>query len=274
VTICIAALCEDSKAAIISSDRMLTAGDTEFEHDTPKMYSVTDTCIALSAGSALHQIDLIRGVRDRLTNTRNPSVVEVVDVFKARFVELRRTIAEEIHLSPLGLDLPSFIARQDRLSESLVLRLTRALEMQSLELELLIVGVDASGAHIYHICDPGTSACFDAVGFCAIGSGERHADLTFIRSGYSPRMPLGETVFLTYQAKRDAEMAPGVGERYTDIGAITSEGFKPFDERVIGQLADAYKKLSETHASGHGFAQETIDRLFDDSPDYNQQQES
>ena len=75
-------------------------------------------------------------------------------------------------------------------------------------------------------------------------------------------MPLNETAFLTYQAKRDAEMAPGVGERYTDIGVITDKGFDRFDGQMLEGLSDAYNKLSEAHRNSHTVAQEDISSLF------------
>jgi 20S proteasome alpha/beta subunit len=150
---------------------------------------------------------------------------------------------------------------QDKLSENLVLRLTRNIETQKLDLILLVAGVDSTGGHIHYIRDPGTSDCFDAVGFCAIGSGEHHAELTFIRSEYSPRLPLNRAVFLAYQAKRDAEMAPGVGSRYTDIGVIDEKGLHFLNESVLAELGEAYKTLMECHTSSHSDTQTKIDAL-------------
>ena len=232
MTVCVAALYGDGHdepcGVVVASDRMVTADDSEFEQDTPKIHSLTETCFALSAGSALHQVELIRAVRTKVTGNRNPRVAEVVEACKEQFVEMRRTIAEDKHLRPLGFDLRKFMSHHDALAEGLALSLTRQLEHEELELDLLIAGVDAGGAHIYMVKDPGESLCFDAVGFCAIGSGERHAELIFMRSEYSPRLSIAETAFLVYQAKREAEMAPGVGSRYTDIGYINDAGHTLF----------------------------------------------
>ncbi len=51
------------------------------------------------------------------------------------------------------------------------------------------------------------------VGFAAIGTGGRHAELTLIQNEFRPTVNLSEAVFLTYLAKKNAEHAPGVGKK-------------------------------------------------------------
>ncbi len=53
------------------------------------------------------------------------------------------------------------------------------------ELEILVAGVDTDCAHIYRISNPGTAECLDGLGYHAIGSGEPHADFSFIEESYS-----------------------------------------------------------------------------------------
>lgn len=261
MTICLAVLCENSHKVVVAADRMVTASDTEFEQDIQKVNLVTDHCAVLSAGSALRQVDLIRGARGELHINRNPQVINVVAQITKEFVEARRQKAEELHLRPLGLNFEQFLMLQDKLSENLILRLTRNIETEILNLELIVAGVDSSGGHIYYVCDPGTSDCFDGVGFCAIGSGEHHAELTFIRSNFSPGLPLNQAVFLAYQAKRDAEMAPGVGARYTDIGIIDENGLHFVSDKVLAELNQAYVALMKCHTDGHNEARSQVDAL-------------
>jgi ATP-dependent protease HslVU (ClpYQ) peptidase subunit len=78
MTICLAVLCDESQKAVIAADRMITAGDTEFEQDARKVHQVTSGCVVLSAGSALRQVQLIRDVRTELHSRRSPSVGDVV----------------------------------------------------------------------------------------------------------------------------------------------------------------------------------------------------
>lgn len=261
MTICLGVPCDDGTKAVVAADRMLSGADVEFEQDVHKIDVITESCVILSAGSALPLVDLVRNVKNSLQGKRNPVVLDVVTELKRAFVEERNQRAEEEHLRPLGMSLEGFRELQGRLPEPLVLRLTRNIESAELDLELLVVGVDNSGAHLYHMYDPGVADCFDAIGFCAIGSGERHADLTFIRSGYSPKLSLNRAVFLAYQAKRDSEVAPGVGSRFTDLGIIDDTGFHFLHQDVLDSLRGAYEELMGFHSSGHGQVQAQIDAI-------------
>jgi hypothetical protein len=59
----------------------------------------------------------------------------------------------------------------------------------------------------------------DAVAFVAIGSGARHAESQFMVAGHAWSIPAPESLFVTYSAKKNAEIAPGVG-RETDMFAM------------------------------------------------------
>lgn len=94
---------------------------------------------------------------------------------------------------------------------------------------MLMGGIDGEGGHLYYIRDPGTYESVDKVGFVAIGTGGRHAELTFIQNGFRPTATLGEAIFISYLAKKNAEHAPGVGSR-TDMAIISKEGYFEINE--------------------------------------------
>ncbi|MBI4295459.1 MAG: hypothetical protein HY669_04760 [Chloroflexi bacterium] len=262
MTICLGVLCTDGKKVVVTADRMLTGGDVEFEQDIRKIDLATESCVMLSAGSALQHVELVRKVKDDVQAKRSPSIIDVVDKLKQKFVEIRRERAEELYLKPIGMNFEQFYQLQTQLPEPLMLRLTANIEREELGLELLVAGVDNTGGHLYYIHDPGIADCFDAIGFCAIGSGERHAELTFIRSAYSPKVSLNRAVFLAYQAKRDSELAPGVGDRFTDMAVIDESGIHFVHEETLEVLREAYKKLMSAHSIGHTEIEAEIDRLI------------
>lgn len=100
-------------------------------------------------------------------------------------------------------------------------------------LTILLSGADESGAHIYRIEDPGTSECFDSsIGFNAIGIGQDHAVLSLIGNKYTIKMDLNEATYLAYEAKRKAEIAPGVGKE-TDISIIKNENIEQVSKEKI-----------------------------------------
>jgi hypothetical protein len=86
------------------------------------------------------------------------------------------------------------------------------------EVETIFTGVDESGAHTYQISE-NVDMCCDPVGFAAIGSGGRHAESQFMLARHSRNATLDETLFLLYSAKKQSEVAPGVGEA-TDMFTI------------------------------------------------------
>ena len=249
MTVCIVALCDQARKVVIASDRMLTGGDVEFEQDIRKFESITNGCVALSAGSALEKVDLVRRCRVEVSTASSPSIGDIVSSIKDCYVALRVQKAEELHLRPLGLSLSDFLRMQGQLAPDLVLRLSHRIENERLEVDLLITGVDSSGGHIYLVTDPGTSRCYDAVGFCAIGSGEHHAELAFIRANFSESFSLQEALFLAYRAKRDAETAPGVGGQFTDLAYIDERGLHVAPESNVQVLAKAYGMLQEQRSA-------------------------
>ena len=56
-------------------------------------------------------------------------------------------------------------------------------------------------------------ACYDMIGFAAIGIGGWHAQSRFMFAKHTRRSPQPETLLLTYSAKKQAEVAPGVGKK-------------------------------------------------------------
>jgi hypothetical protein len=228
---------------------MLTGRDVEFEQDIRKFESITNGCIALSAGSALDKVDLIRRCRAEVSIASSPSIGDIVSSIKNCYVALRVQKAEELYLKPLGLTLSDFLRAQGQLAPDLVLRQTYSIENEGLGVELLITGVDSSGGHIYLVTDPGVSRCYDAVGFCAIGSGEHHAELAFIRSNFSEAFSLQQALFLAYRAKRDAEAAPGVGGQFTDLAYLDGQGLHVVSEPNVQVLVKAYEMVQKQHST-------------------------
>ena len=265
MTICIAALCNGGSHVVYALDRMVTGPDYEYEQDLLKIGPLSHCCIAMVSGIALYHTDLLRSVEANVRQRATPTVLEIVETVKDHFVKLRRQIAEERFLKPIGLDIQTFLTQQGRLNETLVLGLNRSLEGARLRLEMLIAGIDGDGGHIYHIGDPGVSHCFDVMGFCTIGSGEHHAGMTLIRNKYSIRMPLKKVAFLAYQAKKEAEIAPGVGTTYTDIGIIGKSGGVLLGAEALQSLDSLYQAVDAEHQKLLTAFEEQIDSLpFDE----------
>jgi 20S proteasome alpha/beta subunit len=220
VTICAAAICklEEQEVILAISDRMITSGDIEFEGTQTKIFQFRPWVFALGAGDHAVHSAISFETEQGITSGQyvEPTVRNVARLYAQNFAALRREQAEQKFLIPLGLDCTTFVSKQKSIRPELVLRLADGLLEENLDITTLILGVDPTGPHMYVVGDPGTVTCLDGAGFAAIGSGGRQARSSFMFAGYTRQWPFDRALLQLYQAKRQAEVAPGVG-RATDI---------------------------------------------------------
>ncbi len=261
MTVCVAAMAEKN-TIVGASDRMLTAGDVEFEPDQYKIWQFSTAIVALVAGDSTLQSEILKRVdidiKKRINDDPNTwvSVKDVAATYCKKYRELLREHAEADILSPLGLDVDKFLKRQGKMRPELVNAIAEKLtdyEFPSL-LETIFIGTDNDGplgdkgqkliyAQIY-ATEKVKLASLTTVGFAAIGSGKSHAESQFMFSGHSPRHSFSDTMLLTYAAKKRAEVAPGVG--------------KTTDMVVIGPGLGSLLKVEDAHL-------EKLDQIYQKS---------
>jgi len=217
----------------------------EFEHDEPKYQVLSKTCVALTAGEALVPTELCEEVALEVEQKASPKISNIAEIFCDKFRECKMKMVEERYFKPRGFTMRDYVQIQGHLNENIVLRLERAIESETLNLTIVIVGVDDKGANIFQIRDPGHADCFNRLGFHAIGSGLPHAISTFISFNYTPNIDLKRAVYITYEAKKSAEKAPGVGKRATDMGIISSKGIRIIKAEETKLLEEIYQKKME-----------------------------
>lgn len=220
MTIGIGAICANETCLVLAADTMVTnqALSLEFEHQNQKMTQLSETCVALTAGDALAHTELFGIVRGTITQLRQPSVVGIVDQIKEAYQSIRRIQIEERILKPKGFEnLSEFYQMQSRLIPDVAMSTQMQIEQYTYGLEILVAGVSNGQARLYGISDPGTSYCFDSIGFHAIGSGAPHALNTLITRDANSSVGLEDTLMIVYEAKKISERAPGVGSNLTDI---------------------------------------------------------
>ena len=243
MTICIAAICESCKVVVVASDRMLTAGflALEFEHPDSKIEELSDSCVGLTAGDALAHTELFRACRQHVQQLKSPQVELIANEIKEQFIAMRQKRAEEEILNPRGFTLNQFYKEGliNRIPGDLAMMIDRSIRDRSYPLSILLAGVDDSGAHIYSIEDPGMVNCFDQLGYDAIGSGDRHALYSIVDKEHSADSKLNDTIFTVYEAKKRAELAPGVGEAF-EIAFITRERIRYLTISEKNQLDKIY----------------------------------
>ena len=264
MTICLALVCDGGKSLVAVADRMVsdTSLSLEFEQQTRKIERMGDSFAALTAGDALRHTDLIRDAGENISSLKQPGVRDVAAVVEECFIQHRQALAEKLVLRRVGLDYSAFLSQQQNLSDALVLGLSSEYGAVELGVELLIVGVDSSGAHIYDISDPGTAECFDSIGYAVIGSGQPHAEGFLTEADYSPGISLNRGIWLAYVAKRRSERAPGVGSRFTDILTIEADNGTNFlNQESLEQLDAIYQDYFQQLAKSSVSVESSINKL-------------
>src|SRR6267143_3416198 len=252
MTVCIATICTlpNRILGIVGmSDRMLTAGDVEFEPPQQKVYSLAPRApraAILVAGNIPAQISICDAVGPQLPEiegTEDTEIRIIADVYATEYIKYRQRESETVILSPLGLTLESFLSRQKDMAPDQVQRLTNELRRYDFDPEAIICGVDARGPHIFTVHNPGVVQCHDPIAFAAIGIGARHAESQFMFSRYVRDWPLSHALLLSYSAKRRAEAAPGVGTG-TDVLFIEplGQGIIAVSDAIRRKLDRIYRK--------------------------------
>lgn len=224
MTVCIAARSEGM--LLIASDRMLTAGDIQFEPPVPKMYLLSPSMAVMFSGDANFHAEVLQdlvvefGQRVAAAPDEWLKVKDVADIYVDCRNAAKRRRAEAAILSPLGLDISSFLDRQGALNTDLANRIAADLiNFQVPMVEVIVCGIDRRLGHALpsiHTIHDGAVSCADSVGFAAIGSGARHAESRLMLNRLSYRTPNADALIILRSAKMDAEVAPGVGTE-TDL---------------------------------------------------------
>ena len=248
MTVCISAICNSKKAVVLASDGMITSNmpPIQFETVTKKMIALSDTCIALTAGDALAYAELFDRAKLEISKENKNEINNIVDEIKKSYIFLRRRAIQERILNPRAFDdFNSFYEKQQTLLANVALTIQKQIDQFNYMLDILICGVSNGEAHIYAIINPGTSICYDNLGFSVIGIGYIHAINTLIARECHPQKNLEEVFLIVYEAKKRAESAPGVGSKVTDLSIITQEGIIQFPREQIDKVDEIYKMWVE-----------------------------
>ena len=266
VTVCVTAIC-DGQMIVGASDRMLTAGDVQFEPLQPKIYPLTTSIAIMIAGDSALQSDIIYKVRADVNRRIEAepknwwNVQDVADLYVNYYNEFKLRRAESSILLPLGLNYKTFISQQKQMDSQLVSQLaSEMVNFEAPKVQAICTGVDITGPHIY-IINNSTSQCCDAIGFAAIGVGYWHANSQFMFARHTRSNPFPETLLLTYSAKKRAEVAPGVGEG-TDMFTIGTElgSFFAIPQDIIKSLEKMYKRAQQRTRKADRRANEEVNQ--------------
>jgi len=234
---------EPKRAAIVASDRMITAWDSAYEPNQLKVGFFTPQTVILIAGDyALHS-EAIAETYKQIHHNPNKTPHNIALNYGQAVQKIKRRQAEDLFLAPLGMNTDTFIAQQKDMDAGFINRLTNQMqEYRGEDVEALIVGSDGDIAHIYTVDTRGMIHCLNDVGFAAIGIGAWHAKSRLMHAKYTNTANFASALMATFAAKKGAEIAPGVGE-FTDTYVILKDGhFRLWDhlDKKIHEIYDHY----------------------------------
>jgi hypothetical protein len=262
MTVCIAAACKwlypDNTwgpAIVLVSDRMMTAGDIEYEPPRIKVCFFRPTVLILVAGELSAHTESLEMLTAAFAGAP-ASGWEIATAYGRQVAEFRRRRAESIYLSPLGLTVDSFIQYQAQMSSSIAAEISFNLQNHVLDADAIVAVVENNHAKLYHVDGSGFVSAHEDTGFLAIGIGYPHANSQFMSAGYANYWAFFPTLALSYAAKKRAEVAPGVGKA-TDIHVLTRDGSFALDAYLLEQLGELHGQyMAKTDAASAAFTQE------------------
>ncbi|MFC3231269.1 hypothetical protein ACFOGJ_28735 [Marinibaculum pumilum] len=272
MTVCIAV--RSQRMLLLASDRMLTAGDIQFEPNLRKMLFLTPAIAILFSGDADFHAEVTQNVKievDKIIHEKPDdwlNVKFIADLYLKYRNELKRRRAEADLLNPLGLSLDEFIIKQKNMHSDIVNRVVEDIISYPVpDVEVIVAGIDMRFGYALpsiYVIQNGEISCSDSISFAAIGSGARHAESELMLARHSYETPNAEALLSLYIGKRAAETAPGVGAE-TDIWAL---GANPGDAlRIDGPLLEKvdreYRRIKRKADAARNQGRQEIDKFFE-----------
>lgn len=229
MTVCIATVCAGGTNIVVAADRMFTFNapvSLEFETGEKKIDTISTACVTLTAGVAPPGKEIIVATLKALGGALNPAIDVVAETVKLSYIQTRANKIRETLIIPLlgpdylkheqmNVSVPTYLEKQQGIFQNIVVQASQF----NLQAEFLIAGIDGSGGRLAYVGHPGTIAWLDTLGYGAIGSGAIHATMRLALAGLSKATSLQDTLYRVYEAKRAAEVAPGVGPT-TDMAVV------------------------------------------------------
>lgn len=244
MTICIGALCEEGKNCIVAADREITAPglSLEFDHER-KIELLTNSSVVMTSGDSLLGAEVIEKTRPLVVTKSDNTIRQIAETLRDVYHQVHIERAESVILRPRGLTLAEY---QLHGAQQIPLQVYVNIDNQFWNfgvgaVEFILAGVDSTGAHIFRVHYSGLTGgswlewC-DRLGFRAIGSGALHSAILLSLDGQNKNTAIDQTIYNVYSAKKNAEVAPGVGPS-TDLAVISSAKVDFFSVKTIEKLA-------------------------------------
>ncbi|MGA2884653.1 MAG: hypothetical protein ABSE80_05820 [Halobacteriota archaeon] len=236
MTICIAAVGQgpnNKELIVFATDHMISHPMGQFEMTLQKYKMINDNTAAMLAGDPLifdtlikdcteddHFDGMAQKIQNSLNGVKNEAIQkQLLDRFKLDFNYLKEVLRGPIQNPFLNNMLES------------VVKFT-------LNTVVILIGFKEDEAQITEIGEVKIANVRD-ISFDAVGSGSVQATNTLLFQRHSKNDSLATTIYDVYKAKRNAEVAQGVGKE-TDLMVLYKSGLEKIDEARLKDLDGIY----------------------------------
>jgi len=244
---------------VIAADRMASGACPlmlESPVNQPKILELTrSSAIAIAGNGALAHVfaDNVVGLLKNVDHSSWSSRY-LAEQLAEQYVIQRRVAMAAAVFGVRGITIEGLYGGTNKdMQLTLAAQLDSEAKAYELGFDFLMASVDASGAHLNGIGNPGKAYFYDSEGMAVIGQGHPVARLSMVEFGQTPDIGLAETAFHAYASVRRAEAVLGVGMG-VDLWMLTKDGPAEFSSGALQTLSTIYDRartrISETVADG------------------------
>jgi 20S proteasome alpha/beta subunit len=246
MTVGIAALCEDGKAAVLAADRGIVFGEEGLrsERDSPKITFPDDKNLLVYSGN-FPDLEFIMRRLPKLVDGQFPDVISrLSEACEERCKDLRNR-----ELRKIGASLEQLGAAA--LAQERKPAIVAEIQSKAFQGAFLIAGTDSETTYIYTI-NHNPPNPHHVTGYHAIGTGANACLPVLTARGMNRSLTLEQAAYLAYEAKRVSEACYGIGPK-TDI-AVVGVGLPAqfLAEPAIDKFRDIYERRNRLDELGLG----------------------
>jgi hypothetical protein len=239
MTICIAAMGKGEKGAdliVFATDHMISLPPPlgQFERPIEKYKKINDNTIAMLSGNPLIFDDLLVDCR------KSCGFDEIKKVIQKNMNSVKSDIIQKqlLDIFKMNYDYVKEVLKGP-IPNPFIQGILDSLSKFNLNTGILLIGFEGDNAQIVEITET-TMANLRDINFGAIGTGAVQAINTLLFQRHSKDDSLPTTIYNVYKAKRNAEVAIGVGKE-TDVIILTKLGTTKIDGDKIRILSKIYE---------------------------------
>ena len=208
MTVCIAAICEEGKAAIMAADRSIAYSSQFFNSNGPdcKIKRISSKMV-IAVASSPPGADFYRQFnQEELSKLQPKEIAEQVQN------AMQKQLKKEVEINILAMrgnkwkSCDDYWIDTDPNNELIREQIRPEVVAYTLDTNLVLAGIGSDGARVYRIDKKAKLLAPDEPGYVAIGCGEEFAMGNLNeRSNGIKNLPIANAIYFVYEAKKMAE---------------------------------------------------------------------